>query len=660
MSGEVKRRVLTWRFTLTLVAIAIAVSVLTPVITYFTPRWAYFAVAISGNLPLAIMFIALVIGNLFPEKVSSKHVALIAATSIMAILIPGARPFVPDVFDAIYGARTAPFKEFYGFAFGPIESKYINHILMGHVANVPWSIWLPTLLWWIMYSVAWLLLLLSFLAIVRRRWIDIEVLPYPAGYAWSIPIVAASPERRAKGLPPDKRLAIYLGGLLLGFLYTWLLVMRLLVPWLPDVLGWTNTAVYIDWYPGAIKIEHLPSLQKIVGLCLVPTNIIEYMTFLLAPLDILLSAWIVSVALLIVIQILWLRGYYSGIERMGFGRESLLAYRSPLKLLAMHYGIFIGITLLWLILNARYLGSTLKSAITGPTREEIEQEAIPYRIAWLTVFICLIYLFILCYATGVTLFGALMIILQYFLLGLSVARIYGLSPIGSIDYEYLLILPQLAHYHAIEPTPEFENTIALGQRTCTGELAFNAAYAAMFFRIAKDVGISPRDMFTALLIGALAGAIIQWFVSLKLLYAEGYSTVPRGIVEPHIPVWTPAGVQTTPYRPWWPQLLVGLALAGVLSYLRVRFVWWPIDPVGAALGFGYLFGVPTGMFLFYIQPFVPFVTWLIKYLVIKLGGVRVHDNILIPLAAGVLSGTAVCWFVGGIAIVAIRILPIIS
>ncbi|MCD6096053.1 MAG: hypothetical protein J7J99_05770 [Thermoprotei archaeon] len=655
-SSKVKKSILTWHFTLTLIVVAVVVAVLTPIVTYYTPAWTYYAVAISGNIPLAIMFIALIIGNLFPERISNKHIALIVATSIMAILIPGARPLVPDVLDVIYGARTSAISEFFSLTFGPFDHKYMADIFSGHITKVPWGAWLPTLSWWAMYSVAWLLFMLALLSIVRRQWMDIEMLPYPIGYVWSVPLITASPERRAKGLPIDRRFAIYLAGLLVGFLYTFVLVLKLLVPWLPDILGWTNTATFVSWYPGAIAIQALPNLQRIVGLMVVPTNLIEYLTFLLAPLDILLSAWVVNIALLIVIQILYLRGYYSGIEKIGLDRFEILGFTGSLKIFAMQYGIIMGVGLFWLLLHAKYIGRTLKSAIAGPTREEVEREAITYRTAWFTILVCLVNLFILYYAAGVRPFGAFLIILQYFLLGLSIARIYGLSPIGSLDYPYYM-LPTL--YYDVTTAgfnPELVNALVLDQRMCTGELVFNVSYAAMFFRVAKDVDISPRDMFIALLIGALVGGILQWFVVLKLLYTVGYGSLPRGLIE----FWISTDALTPDFpvqRPWWPQLLVGLIITGVLSYLRARFVWWPIDPVGAALGFGYIFGVPTGMFLDILQPFVPLVTWIIKYLVIKIGGVRVHDNVLVPFAAGVLSGVAICWFIGGIAILAIRVLP---
>ncbi|RLF14199.1 MAG: hypothetical protein DRJ66_06500, partial [Thermoprotei archaeon] len=104
----------------------------------------------------------------------------------------------------------------------------------------------------------------------------------------------------------------------------------------------------------------------------------------------------------------------------------------------------------------------------------------------------------------------------------------------------------------------------------------------------------------------------------------------------------PATWQSRPgVRPWWPQALAGAIIIGILSYLRMRFVWWPFDPIGVYIGVGS--ATP--------QPFTPFVAWLIKYLVIKFGGMRVHDEILIPFVAGVGVGSALCWFVGGIAVI---------
>lgn len=37
-----------------------------------------------------------------------------------------------------------------------------------------------------------------------------------------------------------------------------------------------------------------------------------------------------------------------------------------------------------------------------------------------------------------------------------------------------------------------------------------------------------------------------------------------------------------------------------------------------------------------------------KYLVVKFGGMRVQDEVLISLVAGVSIDSALCWFIGGV------------
>ncbi|MCD6095378.1 MAG: hypothetical protein J7J99_02285, partial [Thermoprotei archaeon] len=317
----------------------------------------------------------------------------------------------------------------------------------------------------------------------------------------------------------------------------------------------------------------------------------------------------------------------------------------PFKFYAVYFGMGVSIIIFWLILNWRYLASTLSAAIKGPTKKELENEALPHRVSWCLFFITIGVLLFMLYSVGVTLAGAAVIILTYFLLNMSGARIYGLSLSGAPgDWMYLpdltmYLFPNIAS--AAQVTPDYVNTMFMTNRA-TGVIALHGPSIAMWYKIAKDVDIKPRDMFWALFIAFLVSSLLVWPVSLKVYYMVGQANTVRGNLE----AWwvpfliDPATWQSRPgVRPWWPQALAGAIVIGILSYLRMRFVWWPFDPVGVYIGIGS--ATP--------EPFTPFVAWLIKYLVIKFGGMRVHDEMLIPLVAGIGVGSALCWFVGGIA-----------
>ena len=71
----------------------------------------------------------------------------------------------------------------------------------------------------------------------------------------------------------------------------------------------------------------------------------------------------------------------------------------------------------------------------------------------------------------------------------------------------------------------------------------------------------------------------------------------------------------------------GLLMAGLI-YMRYRFVWWPLHPVGLAI---------SGHFLARRTSFTTFLAWLIKFVMMKVGGPTVYRKSR-PLFIGLLVG----------------------
>jgi len=652
--AEKKKSLITPQLLVILVLLSAGIAVLSQVAQMYTPLWASQSLAIAGNIPYLVMFLALIIANIFPEKISSQHIVLITAVSCIATFCSH-HTFLM-IFDCFASARTAPtpLPELMGWYLGPFDITYANQLNLGGLNDVPWMVWLPTLAWWIMYTIVWHLFNLSFLSIVRRRWVDIELLPYPMSYEFTIPIVAAAPERRLKGMSPERRFKFYLGGLALGFFYMWPPVLKYIIPWLPDLYGWTGP-MYYGHLLGSFDVSLIPTLNKFIALYIVNTNLAVYAMYMIMPLDILLSAWVTCLSTIIIAQILYLRGYYSGAPSTGMSRYYFLGQEGPLKLYAVHSGAFIGLIAIWLILNWRYIASTIKSAISGPTPEELENEAIPYRVAWVIFAGCIILLLLLYYVAGTGWTGAVLLILSWFLISIGGARMFGLTfCTGATNRSLLLGIPQLPFIKLAQQgilTREMANTLFLSTRP-TGLVALSSAFVGMWYKIARDTNTRVRDVFIAMLIASVVGAFTAFFVTLKIYYKVGLSYTIRGnyggwFVSEHST--NVACLQWPAFWPWWKQYLAGITLTCILSYLRMRFVWWPIDPVGAILGFGIIPFIPIWQGGTYLQFFTPLISWLVKYIVIRIGGVRIHDEIFIPLLAGFAVGSALAWAVGGMA-----------
>jgi len=81
---------------------------------------------------------------------------------------------------------------------------------------------------------------------------------------------------------------------------------------------------------------------------------------------------------------------------------------------------------------------------------------------------------------------------------------------------------------------------------------------------------------------------------------------------------------------------IGAALAGFCSFLRYRYLWWPLSPIGLTV-------FPTGVLTH--QVFSIFLVWSTKILLLKIGGIGLYRRAM-PLFMGLLLG-----YVIGIAII---------
>jgi hypothetical protein len=81
---------------------------------------------------------------------------------------------------------------------------------------------------------------------------------------------------------------------------------------------------------------------------------------------------------------------------------------------------------------------------------------------------------------------------------------------------------------------------------------------------------------------------------------------------------------------------IGIAITGICHFLRYRFLWWPLSPIGLTV-------FTTGIIA--RQVFTVFLTWLVKLCLLKIGGIKLYQR-SIPLFMGMLLG-----YVAGIGLI---------
>ena len=116
------------------------------------------------------------------------------------------------------------------------------------------------------------------------------------------------------------------------------------------------------------------------------------------------------------------------------------------------------------------------------------------------------------------------------------------------------------------------------------------------------------------------------------------------------PFYIAMNAMMAPFSTDWRRLLffgLGAGLMALLTFLRYRFPWWPVHPIGLALS-------PT--FVMHRIGWTLFIVWGVKAMIMKIGGVMLYRRfrpfvvgLLVGWALGVtlLFGVDAIWFSGG-------------
>jgi hypothetical protein len=151
---------------------------------------------------------------------------------------------------------------------------------------------------------------------------------------------------------------------------------------------------------------------------------------------------------------------------------------------------------------------------------------------------------------------------------------------------------------------------------------FPMASGAMSLKIMDKVNGKKRVLFWALMCAIAFNIVATMFFMLKTSYRYG------GI---NLNNWFNVGGAQAPFdylgdlikNPTgsngigWVCRALGLVLMGALMFLRQRFLWWPLHPIGFVIG-------PVWL-LDYLW-FSIFVAWLVKKIILKYGGVKTYEK----------------------------------
>lgn len=488
---------------------------------------------------------------------------------------------------------------------------------------IPWAV--PLAFWGgFLFLLASTMLCLS--SILRRQWIDNEKLTFP---------IIELPLTMAKSQTLGEMFRNPL--LLIGFFGTAsLLSINCISAVFPSIPGFNLNIVnvgrdmftaapfsgmnpiFVAWWPIAI------------GLCY------------LIPLDISFSCWFFYVFIRLSMAFATAQGWRD--PWAGLWADQFPWFRN------ITTGAWIGmfVTVMW---SARsHLARVWRAAMTNEKIPGDENEPMPYRFAVFGALVGFLALVSVTALAGVRLHLAILFFTIYFLAIVVMTRIYA---------QIAVPIFELAHLNTTTAMTGMIGTAALSPRDATvlGHFHwFNRTYRQHpmghemeSYAFAERVGRRPRSMTWVIVAALVTGITVGLLTTMQMYYrygppypgfpspmgagAEGWSMMTQWTTNPHPPQ---AGVLGA--------IAVSAGIVLMLAFARNAWFGFPLHPIGYAFASSYA--------MEYIWAVV-LLTWLIKTLVVRYGGLKMYRRSL-PFFFGMILADCVVQLTWGVITSALR------
>lgn len=471
-------------------------------------------------------------------------------------------------------------------------------------------LWATQIAVWCGFLVIFTTATLCMMFILRKQWIERERLPFPT--------VTLPLELAKEGTPIFTDRLFWIGTAVTFIIVVWNTA-ALNLPALPSFslrgidlsasfpnLPWSAmNPVRVTFFPFAIGIGYLLSTEVVF------------------------SCWFFYV--FSQLQSVW--GAAVGWSTGDAGVQSVFPWRSYQAV-----GSFLGLAGMSIWISRQHLKEVFRTAYYG---NPDDPDAGGYRLAVVGLIFCVLAMVAFTVVAGCSLMVALMwviLMLAYLLAATRIRAETGNAwPVGpDIDaFRFMVTLGGSQAFRAADLTALTYVRAATAQQDFRGVCM---SHQLDGFKMADSAGIKPGKMAWAMTVGVAFGTVVSFIIALyvwtkfgALAKTDTWRSMAGKNSFDLLSTWI-----KTPTAPDHSGLMgvgIGVAMTLFLSYMRMRYVWWPFHPVGYCMS-------TTALIYNTWMPF--FIAWLAKCCIIKAGGMKLYKRAL-PLFLGLIAGD----FLGG-------------
>ena len=480
---------------------------------------------------------------------------------------------------------------------------------------IPWGEWIGPLFYWSLFILTTYFVTLCLLVVLRRQWVDRERLTFPLA---TLPLQMGA-ETEGRLLPPFLR----------NYL-TWVGFS------IPAVIGSINALHrYYNFIPWIDLNMVVPILRRSVWLNLRPHFEVIGLSYLLN-LDVSLGIWLFAMLNVFAIGVLRMVG-------LTIGPEQPYSSPSPPSLAHIALGalFFLVFSNFWS--SRQHLRDVVRKAFGRAPDLDDSDELLSYRVAvfgFLIGFVAGIFWLVF---AGMNLATALVFQLSALVIFVGLSRI--ISQAG-LAYCRAPVAPAVFTVNALGSSfvgPSGIATLALNFPWSADIRTFVMASAATGLKLAEVTRLEYRRLFWAIAIAIVVTMVGSTWTVIYLGYTHGGINLASwqfGQMTTYTGNWITHNISNpAPVELWHLSFAgVGAGLMALLTFVKNRFVGFPIHPIGLAVG------LPHPVQL--IWPSI-FVAWLLKAIILKYGGALLYTR-LRPFFLGLVLGafgTAGIWLI---------------
>ena len=476
----------------------------------------------------------------------------------------------------------------------------------GRNEPIPWAIWQPVFLAWLPFVWALFLVMISLMIIMRKQWVEHERLIYPL---MQVSLAMTEQGRYGERVSPFFKNPVMWAGFALPALWG---TLHGLYNYFPEII------------PIAKEIDplhlRLPIFYGVADMyVLLRFNIIGFFYFLKT--EIAFSLWFFNLLAYVVRGIFGILGITSPqTQSAGHGVHNLILAQQAMGAMLV---LFLGG--LWSA--RRHLRGVLRKAFLGDPDVDDSGEILSYRGAVIALMASSVIM------VGWLWLAGLPMVFGLAILFLGMVVLFGYSRVvaeGGLSDGEPPVVPAGILVSAVGSSvigPQGLVVLATTFLWTTGR-NFVMVSCANSLRLGEELGGGKRALFWVILL-ALAvslGAAIWMIMTLGHQYGA-------------INLWIWGGGEygyaekliRTPMEPYawsWINTAIGAAIMTLLMVARWLYVWWPLHPLGYAIG---------PIWIIDALWFNMFLAWLIKVVVLKYGGVGLYRRTR-PFFMGMILG----------------------